>query len=1007
MRENGGVNWVPAGIVLATGVVLGLFFWNTYFAKRPHLYPVEFKEANWIAASDDAPQGYFRKEIYIPGSVRQAWIMVAASDSFTLFLNGRAIDARGYASINVSGMYDIGSLLHPGKNVLGVAVRRLSYPGAARMVAEGAYLDEAGQSHPLLSDASWQVSLTEQRRGEVPWHAESFDAVSWGSGKEGGRPDRSEIYPLDVSPLAVTLRSQGKWIRPPNALQSQATYSYTLTLPSKTEEAWIRIASDSPYLFSLNGVALAGEAAESELPRMKLPGVEIREIQDRRGTTDLYNMTPFLRPGANRIALSYQQRVSPILPGLFVDGFVVADGAVSTFGADTTWHVTSSSEPLEAVILASDVPLPAKRMISAILPFSETARRMVKMAALFLLTTALLYFLWQASARCFCRLHGGDLEAAKEADALAHLPVLIFLIALFLLRFDVRFDPAAPFREGVVWFSVAALLVFKAAVIATGSRTKVEAQPAPAGKVSIDSRIVYTALFLSLIAVGAFLRLRGLDTQSLYHDEIHMMVSVEGFFKSGYPHKTVGSIERPLATYELLPYPIALSAKLFGPSEFAVRLPAALFGIGTIALIYFVGGKVFDRRVGLLAAAVYTFCPQALIWAKYLWHPQQTQFFALLTSYLFYRAAVSSPMSPRSLYAAAGAFIATYLSWEGSGFLLPALGLGLLAVKGKDRSWMKEKHLWIAVGGVAMVVVAQLTRRILFQYQYLVVGKGLSDVGLPTLFFLDPMYNPTFYIRSFLWLDNNALLTLLLTAGLPFLFAQAGFAYYATLLLSTLFMMTNLLSHAAIRYTYYLQPFLILSASAVAVAAVGRVQEMVRRELSPSLRPIGGTTAAAFMAVFLLGSSFFMKLYRLTDFVNPSGIHTRPDIYSIDYRTPAQYLQSRAEEGDLVITVIPDTLRYYSDIEGQYFVESYAKRQVFYDPAGSSPFYLETIEGKPVLRNLEELRDVLHRYRKTWFVAVPYVSFYYLSGQEIMKYVEERGKVVYESYSARVYLLES
>ena len=97
------------------------------------------------------------------------------------------------------------------------------------------------------------------------------------------------------------------------------------------------------------------------------------------------------------------------------------------------------------------------------------------------------------------------------------------------------------------------------------------------------------------------------------------------------------------------------------------------------------------------------------------------------------------------------------------------------------------------------------------------VGTGLSDVSLPTLYFLDPMYDPTFYIKNFLWLENNALLTLILIGGLPFIFKQTGLSYYCALLFSLIFFMTNLLSHAAIRYAYYFEPFLILPASAITV----------------------------------------------------------------------------------------------------------------------------------------------------------------------------------------------
>ena len=367
-------------------------------------------------------------------------------------------------------------------------------------------------------------------------------------------------------------------------------------------------------------------------------------------------------------------------------------------------------------------------------------------------------------------------------------------------------------------------------------------------------------LLIGLIAAGAFFRLRNLDTQSLYHDEVHMVTYVQGLLEKGYPHKMIGPIERPLATYELAPYPIALSVLLFGLSDYALRLPAAVFGILTILLIYFVGQQVFDRRVGLLAAAVYTFCPQAVIWAQYLWHPQQTQFFALLTSYLFYRAIRCTPISPRYLYPSAAAFIATYLSWEGSGFLLPALGLGVAVVQGKDLSWLRNKHLWIAVSLVSLAVALELIRRLLLQIQYLVIGSGLSDVSMPTLYFLDPMYDPMFYIKNLFWLENNVILTLLALGMLPLLWRQSGFAYYCTLLFSVILLMTTTLSNAAIRYAYYLQPFLILSASSVAFGIMDYLASMTPRGLFYASRVLKYMVTASLFVVVSASSSMFYEI---------------------------------------------------------------------------------------------------------------------------------------------------
>jgi hypothetical protein len=115
--------WFPRLVVLATGIAIGFFVWRTYVDSVPHLYPLEFTQGQWLVAADGGPQGYLRKELYIPAPIRQAWVSVAATDSFILYVNGKAVDAKAYASLNVSGMYDIGPYLQVGKNVVGVLVR--------------------------------------------------------------------------------------------------------------------------------------------------------------------------------------------------------------------------------------------------------------------------------------------------------------------------------------------------------------------------------------------------------------------------------------------------------------------------------------------------------------------------------------------------------------------------------------------------------------------------------------------------------------------------------------------------------------------------------------------------------------------------------------------------------------------------------------------------------------------------------------------------------------------
>lgn len=69
-------------------------------------------------------------------------------------------------------------------------------------------------------------------------------------------------------------------------------------------------------------------------------------------------------------------------------------------------------------------------------------------------------------------------------------------------------------------------------------------------------------------------------------------------------YRGLGGNNTTLFMYLLMPFQI-----IGGMSVITTRLPAAICGILTIPLIYYVGSRMFDRRVGLLAALILTFNP--------------------------------------------------------------------------------------------------------------------------------------------------------------------------------------------------------------------------------------------------------------------------------------------------------------------------------------------------------------------------------------------------------------
>lgn len=90
---------------------------------------------------------------------------------------------------------------------------------------------------------------------------------------------------------------------------------------------------------------------------------------------------------------------------------------------------------------------------------------------------------------------------------------------------------------------------------------------------------------------------------------------------------------KPPVTYWL----IALSCRLFGLSEFSIRLPIVLFAIGTCFLTGFISSILFGRKTALWSGLVMAVSFQFLINTRYATPEIPLTFFFTLTMYFFVR----------------------------------------------------------------------------------------------------------------------------------------------------------------------------------------------------------------------------------------------------------------------------------------------------------------------------------------------------------------------------------
>src|SRR5438128_9664247 len=105
----------------------------------------------------------------------------------------------------------------------------------------------------------------------------------------------------------------------------------------------------------------------------------------------------------------------------------------------------------------------------------------------------------------------------------------------------------------------------------------------------------YRAWALAAVATITALRLVWLAVQSagLYPDEAQYWFWAQ--------HLAFGYYSKP----PLVAWVIALTTAMFGDSEFAVRLAAPLLHAITAGIVYAIGARLYDNRIGFWSALAY------------------------------------------------------------------------------------------------------------------------------------------------------------------------------------------------------------------------------------------------------------------------------------------------------------------------------------------------------------------------------------------------------------------
>ena len=624
---------------------------------------------------------------------------------------------------------------------------------------------------------------------------------------------------------------------------------------------------------------------------------------------------------------------------------------------------------------------------------------------------------------------------AMSRDALFHGPILVGLLLMTLPNYDPRFPDEWSFHPKFVVGALAALILIRLfhllvdkwtpAATRAGlewikALTQWEKRRSQAKKVisrdlrlhelfEIHFRQLLPYLILIIIMfLGLGLRYHNLGYMSFDHDEMGQVAKSKGIFSLGIPYTMAAGEVRWTTTYEAIPYPLALFGFLFGYSEWSMRLPACLMGTLCIGVIGLMGRRLFDWRIGLFAAFVYACLPLNIRWAQNAFYLSQCQLTAVLTYWFFWEAIQTRPFGRKFLTAATVTFCLSYLSWEGTGFLVPALFMGLLVARWGQWWWLKDFHLYRCLFFIGAVIVAQYCSRMLAGIPYLAVGSGISNLTGPSLFFLAPGYQPMYYVDKLLLSENHVFFTLMILAGLLFCWKSPGFRY-VVVMLGTLFILhTNFLAALSPRYCYYFQPLVIMGGVAATVMLYDRILALARRAGDSTVARFAAhaTGLALLILLFVQSNESVLKEYRLSSTGDRPQMMSRLGTYRYDYRGAATFVKTHARPGDVILPGIPHVFNYYAGFQGNYFLNTLLSAKVPYNQLLDEPRFSDKFASLPVIRNITELKEVVNRSGRAWVVFAPYASFEMLNSPAALDYIHEHARAVFESYRVKVFLIQ-
>ncbi len=180
--------------------------------------------------------------------------------------------------------------------------------------------------------------------------------------------------------------------------------------------------------------------------------------------------------------------------------------------------------------------------------------------------------------------------------------------------------------------------------------------------------LIFAAIILSINLNKPFIGHH--DWNSVWYSNIARNFTRYGFIQTKFGQVTNNDfVSAPYFSYfthypPLLPILISISFRVFGIHEWSARLVPLLFSLGTIAAVYFLTLKFFDKKTAILASAISTVLPIMIYFGKMPVQEVLTIAPVLFAIYLYFNF-VEKPNRTNFIKLVTGLILSHLINWPG------------------------------------------------------------------------------------------------------------------------------------------------------------------------------------------------------------------------------------------------------------------------------------------------------------------------------------------------------